>query len=218
MLGDIMSGFAILILLLLLFVPLGVTGVVLFIVGLVKGRTALWATGLAMGVAALLMGVAAAVVGGVFAFRSARMLTPPKIARLASAASRQSFQACTGLALPPGVTVGHRATVTYGLPADETFVLRKMTVPKDFAAFLEANFTQATWQDVSAALTCKEVASHHIWRDADVEGKAYCTRVWPADPNADRPWTTSIAHDKAAGTAYCVSIRRPSQAVAAPPQ
>ncbi len=196
-----MMGIGILALLFLLPVLTGIAGVVLFIVGLVKKRAALWGSGIALSGISILM----LVVGFGLAMFSAvssvqRMARAPggttRPAVFQGLGAQDMFARFSGVKLPPGCDVVHSSSGSG--TSGRRFALRART-PDTFDAFLASHFQPAGWDDVRGTFTHPDLLGKGIWSRADVTGKT-CYRLAPPragggvyvhivyDPNRDLAW------------------------------
>jgi hypothetical protein len=197
----------------------GVAGIVLFIVGLVKRRPAMWATGLVLGAMAMLMMLVA--VGGamfvampiaVTAVPGTTATSPTLLTTMPASPVVSTFEECTGLALPSGAGVQRGMTSSSSSSGGQTKdCLLALTVGSDFGAFLDANFQKATWQQVSSALAGPLAVSRGMWTPKDVQGVAYYTLTHSggdaaAGPEATQTWTTAVAYNAKTSQAYVVSV------------
>ena len=198
-----------------LLVTAGIASVVLFIVGLVKRRAAIWATGLVLGVVVVVMMV---VGGAMFFMASAVSVTAapgstPTTPTLVTASPISTFEECTGLPLPSGAGVRSGMTSSNsGSGGSTKECALVLTVPADFGAFLDANFKKATPQEASAALTGPKAPKHGMWAAKDVQGLVYYTLTRSGGDaggaEATQTWTTTIAYDARTGRAYVVGVRK----------
>jgi len=137
---------------LLLIMPIGLLGIVLFIVGLVKKKPAMWGSGIAIGILGML---ALAVGAGMLMYLGVRTASTQQVA-LARAQVAKSFLAAqsapfkerTGLDLPPGTRVESSISGTDAGGTTQVIGLYLLVQP-DFDEFLADNFTKAKWQDVA---------------------------------------------------------------------
>jgi len=209
---------------------MGVAGLVLFIVGLVNKRPALWGTGIVLGIVAMTAVVVC--VGFVFygATRSMQTMMSSQLAYLtaAAAATEADFEAATGVALPPEASVIYGGSSADYSTSDGTAITtsRIVKVPDSFAEVLAGNFTSATWDDVKPYLSGEGFADNARWDLTDSPTMAYYTKI-PAEPSTTASpdyvpkvsvplpalAPTYIAYDRANGVMYVAIVAEISMVV-----
>ena len=192
----------------------GITGIVLFVVGLVKKKPAMWGSGIGLAVLSaviFVIGVGAAFYLG---FRAAAQTAGQAAARaaamqraVAAATDSRAFRTCTGLELPEGTLVWGATEVTGSPPASQTYYYLRLQVSPAFRALLREHFQQADWKDVRGTLTSEPTASVDLWTPADLRDKTYYTRTYRAPGGAPDRTVTTIIHDPNAGVAYLIGVR-----------
>jgi len=206
---------------LLLLLPVLILGIVLFIVGLVKKKPAMWGSGIAVGV----LGMLALVVGAaMFAFVGFRATSTRRMVRVQAQAQTQalintpalSFHATTGLDLPDGVSVT-RTTVSFSASARadrQTLVsICRMSVPADFDEFLAANFTKAKWPTVASTFRFgRRKRDSFLPSDSQLQAASLYVLTHQPDPDSTATFTTVVAHDASAQEAWVVSVEKPTSA------
>lgn len=201
----------------------GVAGVVLFIVGLARKRTALWGSGLALALVSLAVFVVGMVAAGLLWYRRAAQVTarrapaarravpvavpqrtPGPWRRRAATRPEAAFRECTGLDAPAGTTFIESREVSYSDGRRIGYITLRGTAR--LAGFLREHFAEATWDEVRGPLAGDEASSVGLWTPGAVRGKAYYTRTHRA---AGRPGTseTFVALDPNAGAAFVVGVR-----------
>ena len=195
---------------LLILVPLlgGAAGIVLFVVGLVKKKPALWGSGIALAVVSLMVVVVGVVAAGFLTFRSSARATQTMVARASAAGQNDSFRNCTGLDLPAGTRIVASHKVTYAPPASQSCYFLKLRTSPAFETLLEEHFHDAAWRNVRKTLTAEPTASIELWTPADLRDKAYYTRTHRDRPGAPDRMETIVARDPNTSVAYVVSIQQ----------
>jgi hypothetical protein len=213
----------------------GITGIVLFIVGLVRQKPSIWGSGIVLGVLTLLLfaGGVVALVNYLFtpipspqmrilvydsnASSTASVPWDPnsELAAIDLQAAKEYFQDRVGVALPEHVSVVRRQNFMFfpsgGGPGKDTCLL-KLSIPADFETFLAANFRKAQWPDVKDAFgqlsTFRENVDLSPPEDGRRKALPFYTFTQPDDPNADVVFTTSVAIDPNSRKAWVVGEGR----------
>jgi len=207
---------------LLLLLPLFVLGIVLFIVGLVKKKPAMWGSGIAIGVLSLLVLTVGAGMLMFFSVRKARTQTMARVQALRARTQALSntkaldFHTITGLDLPDGVSIT-RTTASFsasaGADAQTLVSICRMSVPADFDEFLAANFTKAQWAAVAPTFQSGRMNDQSFLPSDDQLKKAsLCMKTHQPDPNSPQTFVTAIAHDANTQGAWAVSVEKPAPA------
>lgn len=207
---------------LLVIVPIlgGIAGIVLFVVGLVKKKPAMWGSGIGLAAVSLLVLVVGVVAVGMFAWRTTRRAAQ-RTATLAAAGRQtaavavdsRTFRTCTGLDLPAGTfVVGAIEAIGATEPAhapdaSQSCHFLKLDVQPTFDDFLRQHFEKREWKDVEKTLTGEPTATVGLWAPADLRNKTYYTRTYRTRPSAPDRMVTTIAHDPNAGVACVVSVQ-----------
>ncbi len=199
----------------------GLAGIVLFVVGLVKKKPAMWGSGIGLAVLSaliLVVGAGAAFYLGLrtaakpmgraaaqaAAMRQAAAQATDEMERaVAAATDSRAFKTCTGLELPEGTLVWGSTEVTGPPPASQTYCYLRLQVSPAFRALLREHFQEANWEDVRETLTSEPTASVDLWTPADLRSKTYYTRTYRAGGAPYRTVTT-IIHDPNVGVAYFI--------------
>ncbi|HUT01832.1 MAG TPA: hypothetical protein VM031_05220 [Phycisphaerae bacterium] len=210
-----MTSYTPVLLLLGAMVPLlaGTAGIVLFIVGLVKKKPAMWGSGLALAVVSFL--IVAVGLGALFfvGVRGAQTASRRAVARAPQVAvaeiARQPqtvFATCTGLELPADIMVvadGGRYS-----RSGQTNHYMKLLTSDAFGTFLAEHFAEATWADVRDAMATDEARSFAFWDLAGGESMRCYRRTYRSPTAAPGSIVTYVAHDPNTHTAYVVSVQQ----------
>jgi hypothetical protein len=196
---------------LLLIVPVGILGIVLFVVGLVKKKPAMWGSGIVIG----LLGLLALPVGmGMLWYLSSRaptrmMAGQGAITVKSMATHAMPFKERTGLDLPNGTQVIGRGSGSFTADRDGTaqFVMLYLAVQPDFDDFLAANFTKANWQDVAPTFQTGR-SRIALPGDAQLQAMSLYSLVNPPDANSPATVTTVVAHNAGANEAWMASVEK----------
>ncbi len=205
----------------LLLVPILVLGLVLFIVGLVKKKPAMWGSGIAIGVLGLLVLVVGA---GMFMFvsvrKSTQMMAPAQAqlqalqvqARALGNTPALDFHTTTGLDLPDGVSIT-RTTVSFSASAGtdaktETLVsICRMSVPVNFDEFLTANFKKAKWSTVAPTFqTALSDNASFLPSDTQLQAMSLYVLDFQTTSDSSITYTTAVAHDADKENAWMVTL------------
>jgi phosphotransferase system glucose/maltose/N-acetylglucosamine-specific IIC component len=198
---------------LLLIMPVGILGIVLFVVGLVKKKPAMWASGIVIG----LLGLLALPVGmGMLWYLSAGRGSTPMMGGQATAvksvaAQTSPFKERTGLDLPPGTVAVGRGSGNFVSDQDgqTQFVMLDLAVQPDFDEFLAANFTKAKWQDVAQTFQAgRSQIATFLPGDDQLQNMSLYVLTNQPDSNSPSTVTTVIAHDAGADRAWMVSVEK----------
>lgn len=204
---------------LLLLMPVLLLGIVLFIVGLVKKKPALWGSGIAVTVLVLLVFVVGA---GMLMFFGIRKASTQTMARVQSIQAMQAqsqalrnapaldFPATTGLDLPDGVSVT-RTTVSLSASAGadgQTLVsICRMSVPADFDEFLAANFTKTQWSTVAPTFQTGRLGDQSFLPSASqLQAMSLYVLTHRTAPDSPVTFTTAVAHDAGTEEAWMVTL------------
>jgi len=198
---------------LLLMMPIGLLGIVLFIVGLVKKKPAMWASGIAVAVLGLLVFTVGAGALMYLGARSAstRMLAVRAAAVKSMAVQNTPFKKRTGLDLPPGTDIGGQSSrsIVSDQGGTTRFVMLQMAVPSDFDVFLTTNFRKAQWPDVVPTFQAGRVNDQFFLPgDAQLQAMSLYVLTNPPDSNSSATVTTAVAHDAGANQAWMVSVEK----------
>jgi len=196
----------------LLIMPIGLLGIVLFIVGLVKKKPAMWASGIAIG----LLGLLALPVGmGMLWYLSSRapkrMMAGQAMAVKSMATQAMPFKERTGLDLPPGTVAVGRGSGNFVSDQDgqTQFVMLDLAVQPDFDEFLAANFTKAKWQDVAPTFQAgRSQIATFLPSDSQLQAMSLYVLTNQPDSNSPSTVTTVVAHDASAHRAWMVSVEK----------
>ena len=194
----------------------GAAGIVLFVVGLVKKKPAMWGSGIALGVVSLIIVVIGTGMAFWFGYRSARSASRRTLTRARQAAAvataqedpRAMLQTCTGLAIPGNITVTDARTLTQPPPAGQSVYYMRLHVPAEAGGFWPTHFVEASWSDVEDAMTGKQARSISFWDIADAQGKRCYRRTHRSNPSDPDRMVTHVAYDPNAGVAYVVSAQK----------
>ncbi len=215
---------------LLLVGALGITGLVLFIIGVAGRKTAMWVSGLVMGIVAMTTAVGG-VVFAVFAVRrvmvqtmstqlatiSAVPVPPSTTMSLSSTDMRVHFLAATSLDLPEGCSLLGGMSITSidswdatdaELPLTRTYM--KISTPETFEAFLKEHFDEAAWSDVSEHMTSEEATELLFWDDVAEGWWRTSYRPKPNGTTATAPLSpeTYISYHRSAKIAHVVIVQK----------
>lgn len=199
----------------LLLLPVLLLGIVLFIVGLVKKKPAIWGSGIAIGVLGLLVLTVGA---GMLMFLSVSKARTQMATQMQAMSVNMSggFQETTGLALPNDVTLASQTSISSsdGSSGGQTTIhMRHMSVPSDFDNFLAANFTRAKWQEVAPTFQASQSADYSFLpSDTQLQAASLYSLTYQPDPNSPATFTTAIAHDANTQQAWMVSMEKSTSA------
>ena len=197
---------------LLLIMPIGLLGIVLFIVGLVKKKPVMWGSGIVIG----LLGLLALPVGmGMLWYLSSRapkrMMAGQAMAVKSMATQAMPFKERTGLDLPPGTVAVGRCSGNFVSDQDgqTQFVMLDLAVQPDFDNFLIANFTKAKWQDVAPTFQADRANDQSFLPgDSQLQAMSLYSLINLPDSNSPETVTTVVAHDASAHQAWMVSVEK----------
>ena len=193
----------------------GAAGIVLFVVGLVKKKPALWGSGIALGVTSLVavtVGIGMVMWTG---FRTARTMSRQTMVRARTALAEvvadmdgnAAFQTCTDLTLPESAKVTYFDSFTGPPPAGQSLYFFQVRASEGMTEFLTAHFAEISWADARDVMTGDETRMITSWSLPD--GKTMrCYRRTHRDKPDDRGRTvTHVAYDPNAGIAYVVGVQ-----------
>jgi len=194
----------------LLIMPIGLLGIVLFIVGLVKKKPAMWASGIAVAVLGLLV---FAVGAGMLMWLVGRpkMMAGQGMAVQSVDTQAMPFKERTGLDLPPGTVAVGRGSGNFVSDQDgqTQFVMLDLAVQPDFDEFLAANFTKAKWQDVAPTFQAgRSQIATFLPSDSQLQAMSLYVLTNQPDSNSPSTVTTVVAHDASAHRAWMVSVEK----------
>ncbi len=211
---------------LLLLLPVLILGIVLFIVGLVKKKPAMWGSGIAIGVLGLLVLTVGAGMLVFFGVRRAQtQALAQAVAQIQTDAQAtqaelmrdlqplKDFHGTTGLDLPNGVSVTGTSSFFHLLSVQDDSAqlinvnMRRMSVPADFNQFLAANFTEAQWATVASSFQIGRSRTELILpSDSQLQAMSLYSLTAQPDPNLPAIFTTAIAHDADQQQAWMVIV------------
>ncbi len=191
----------------LLLVPILILGLVLFIVGLVKKKPAMWGSGIAIGVLGLLILVVGAGFLAFVSIRPAPMRLATQMQQATASSMSKGFDEATGLSLPPDVSVTSR-TETYcpGSNGLTPVIVFNMSVPADFDSFLAANFTKAKWSTVAPTFQTARESIESLPDDSQLSAASLYVLTYRPDPDLPEVFVTAVAHDTTAQQAWVLSV------------
>jgi len=217
-----MSASSSILLLLAVAVPMlgGIAGLVLFIVGLVRKRPAMWGSGLGLGLGSIVILFVAMGFAMFTGLRSTRVATRA-VRRQALVAAQQAasapttvgglLQQFTGQALPASVSasrvVSSSAASTDG---NVTFYGARLAVPRNFGNYLGEPFREAEWDDadVQAAVRHEEAARAAFLKPADLRSMTCHTLARPDPADASARLLTVVFHRVGGTGAYVICVRQ----------
>jgi len=210
-----MMSFTLLPIVALLLLPVPILGIVLFIVGLVKKKPALWGSGIAVGVLSLMVLVVGAGMLMFVAMPVARTRAMTVQARAASVAMANGFQEATGLPLPDGASITRckRCSSSAGPNGSTRVIITHMSVPEDFDGFLAANFKKAQWSDAAPIFQAARSEDEScLPSDSQLKNAAIYVLTYRTEPDSPAMFVTAVAHDTDTHEAWTVSLEKPATA------
>jgi len=198
---------------LLLLLPVLILGVVLFIVGLVKKRPAMWGSGIAIGVLGMLVLTVGA---GLLMFLSASRARTQMMTQIQAASMGSDFQEITGLILPAGVSVIEQSDFSHAnidTGSSTRVLMLHMSIPANFDDFLSANFTKAQWSAVAPIFQAGRAGDEtFLPGGGQLQAASLYWLTYQAEPNSPATFTTAVAHDANTQEAWAVSVEKPAPA------
>ena len=205
----------------------GIAGVVLFIVGLVRKKAAMWGSGLALAIVSVMIFVVGLIGAAFFWYRAVPTLAAPppralrrptvmpmpmpqpgRLRRTSTVASpRAAFLECTGVSAPADVTFGTCRVVSRGSPDQRSIYCLTLNARPAFVKFLQGYFQKVTWQEARRTLQDKDALAANVWTRSAVVGKAYYFRAHRMVIGPPTTLRTMVAYDAAGGTAYVAGLR-----------
>jgi hypothetical protein len=189
---------------------MGLTGLVLFIVGLVKKRTGLWVTGLVMGLGVLLLAMAGVAALFFLGVRSTQHTATGVQARAVlapspgdEAAARDYYWEATGLELP---AEAHCSRFSFAAGGSAGWISMRLDVPPSYGRVLEAEFARVAEIRLEEVLPWGTTEESWPWDVGRAPGMSHFRKTRTDDEGNTH--TTTLAFDEATGTLYCAIVIR----------